>query len=76
MEKLFRHPMLRYAIKLLAAAAVGLIGGYLYYRLIGCANGSCAIASDPVNSTLYGGAIGLILGLGFISSPRAGKSAH
>ena len=70
MEKLFHRPLLRYAAKVLAAAAVGLAGGYLYYRLVGCANGTCAIASDPVNSTLYGGVIGLILGFGFVSFPK------
>jgi LytS/YehU family sensor histidine kinase len=34
--------------------ATGAIGGFLYYYFIGCANGTCAITSNPVNSTLYG----------------------
>lgn len=70
MEKLFRDPKLRYALKVLAAVLVGLGGGYLYYYFVGCANGTCAIVSDPVNSTLYGGVMGLILGLGFVKSPK------
>lgn len=37
---------------------LGAIGGYLYYYYIGCASGSCAISSKPVNSTLYGMVLG------------------
>jgi hypothetical protein len=36
----------------------GAIGGYLYYFYIGCASGTCAITSNPVNSTLYGAVMG------------------
>lgn len=31
----------------------GAIVGYLYYYFVGCASGTCAITSSPVNSTLY-----------------------
>ena len=41
---------------------VGLIAGYWYYSAIGCASGSCSITSNPVNSTLYGGLIGGLIG--------------
>lgn len=37
---------------------LGAIGGYLFYYYIGCASGSCAISSKPVNSTLYGMVLG------------------
>ncbi len=40
---------------------VGLIAGYLYYQQIGCASGTCAITSKPLNSTLYGGLMGGLL---------------
>ncbi|MFM2377189.1 MAG: hypothetical protein RLZZ165_2286 [Bacteroidota bacterium] len=41
----------------------GAAGGYLYYHFEGCASGSCAITSSPVNSTLYGAMMGgLLLG--------------
>lgn len=39
----------------------GAIGGYLYYYFVGCANGTCAITSNPVNSTLYGAMMGGLL---------------
>lgn len=37
---------------------VGAIGGYLYYHFVGCASGTCAITSKPLNSTLYGAFMG------------------
>ncbi len=39
----------------------GAIGGYLYYHFIGCYSGSCAITSQPLNSTVYGAFIGGLL---------------
>ena len=40
---------------------VGAIGGYLYYYFVGCASGTCAITSKPLNSTLYGAMMGGLL---------------
>ena len=42
-------------------AIIGAIGGYAYYYFIGCANGTCAISSKPINSSLYGAVMGGIL---------------
>ena len=44
---------------------VGAIGGYAYYYFVGCENGTCAITSKPLNSTLYGAMMGGILFSGF-----------
>lgn len=41
--------------------AMGAIGGYLYYYYVGCLDGSCAITSKPLNSTLYGAVMGGLL---------------
>jgi hypothetical protein len=49
---------------------VGAIAGYLYYFYIGCASGTCAITSKPLNSTLYGAAMGGLLFNMFIKSPK------
>ena len=43
------------------AVLLGFAAGYAYYYFIGCASGSCAITSNPVNSTLYGGLLGGLL---------------
>lgn len=45
----------------LLGIAAGALGGYLYYYFVGCAGGSCAITSSPVNSTLYGSVMGGLL---------------
>ncbi|MGE5551402.1 MAG: DUF6132 family protein [Bacteroidota bacterium] len=40
---------------------VGGIAGYLYYRLLGCASGSCPLTSNPVATVLFGVFMGLAL---------------
>lgn len=45
----------------IAGIIVGAIGGYLYYYFVGCASGTCAITSKPLNSTLYGAMMGALL---------------
>ncbi|MET6999888.1 DUF6132 family protein [Chitinophaga defluvii] len=40
---------------------IGAAAGYLYWKLIGCSTGSCAITANPINSTLYGAAMGGLL---------------
>ncbi len=49
---------------------VGAIAGYFYYFYIGCASGTCAITSKPLNSTLYGALMGGLLFNMFIKSPK------
>jgi hypothetical protein len=49
---------------------IGAIAGYLYYFYIGCASGTCAITSKPLNSTIYGSAMGGLLFNMFIKSPK------
>ena len=40
---------------------VGAIAGYAYYHYVGCASGTCAITSKPLNSSLYGALMGGLL---------------
>lgn len=40
--------------------AAGMVLGYLYYSLVGCASGTCPIFSSPFLTILYGGAMGWI----------------
>ncbi len=59
MKKLFNNNWLY-----LVGAVIGAIAGYFYWQQVGCASGTCAITSKPVNSTLYGALMGaLLLGL-------------
>lgn len=48
-------------LKNLAGLLVGIIGGYLYYHLVGCNSGGCAITSNPYMSILWGGLMGYLL---------------
>lgn len=45
----------------LLGIVLGAIAGYLYYNFVGCASGTCAITSSPVNSTIYGSVMGGLL---------------
>ncbi|MEN9684628.1 MAG: hypothetical protein RLZZ28_414 [Bacteroidota bacterium] len=38
----------------------GGITGFLYWKYIGCASGTCIISSKPVNSSLYGAIMGAL----------------
>lgn len=40
---------------------LGALSGFLYWKFIGCSTGSCAITSNPINSTLYGTVMGGLL---------------
>lgn len=51
----------RNTLKNLAGLLVGIVGGYLYYRLVGCNSGGCAITSNPYMSMLWGGLMGYLL---------------
>ncbi|MBS1508274.1 MAG: hypothetical protein JSS79_16665 [Bacteroidetes bacterium] len=39
-------------------AGIGLVGGFLYWKYVGCLSGTCPITSSPVNSSLYGAVMG------------------
>ncbi len=44
----------------IAGLVLGAVGGWCYWRFVGCASGNCAITSDPRNSSLYGAVMGLL----------------
>ena len=47
---------------LVAGALLGALGGYLYWKHVGCLTGTCPITSHPLNSTAYGAFMGGLLG--------------
>ena len=51
----------KYKVELIGIA-FGSIAGWCYWCFVGCASGTCAITSNPVNSSLYGALMGGILG--------------
>ena len=44
--------------RFMAGAALGTIAGFSYWQQVGCNSGTCAITSDPINSSIYGAVIG------------------
>ncbi len=44
-----------------AGIILGGIAGFVYYYNVGCASGSCGIASNPYSSILMGGLFGLFI---------------
>jgi len=49
---------------------VGAIGGFIYYLKVGCSSGSCAISSNPYISTVWGIAMGYLVGDMFNAKPK------
>lgn len=50
-------------VPMLSGLIVGAVGGFLYWKFIGCISGSCMITSSPVMSSLWGAIVGgLLLG--------------
>lgn len=48
-------------LKVLGGVVAGGTLGFLYYKVIGCSTGTCPITSNPINSTIYGALMGLML---------------
>ncbi len=46
----------------IAGLLIGIIGGYIYYRYIGCSSGGCAITSIPWLTMLWGAIAGYLIG--------------
>jgi hypothetical protein len=46
----------------IAFALLGAIGGFLYWKFVGCQSGTCPIKSVWYLTTLWGAALGYLLG--------------
>ncbi len=55
MKKLFNENKLY-----VFGAIAGAIGGFMYWKFVGCSSGTCMITSSPRNSTLYFALMGAI----------------
>ena len=61
--------LLKHWLKI-AGAAVGALGGYLYYVYVGCVTGTCPITSNPYMSIIYGSVMGLLFFDLFKKNPK------
>ncbi|HMN89248.1 MAG TPA: DUF6132 family protein [Saprospiraceae bacterium] len=44
----------------LVGLLLGAVAGWAYWYYVGCQSGTCTITSRPLNSTLYGAAMGAL----------------
>lgn len=47
---------------MMVGGTIGGVLGFLYYRLVGCSTGACPLTRNPYVSTLYGIALGILIG--------------
>jgi len=59
------NKIIRYA-SMGGIGVLGVVAGYAYYKYVGCASGTCAITSNPIISSIYGGIMGILLANTFI----------
>ena len=45
----------------LLGIVLGVLGGYLYWKFVGCSSGTCPITSSPIYSSIWEGMIGGLL---------------
>lgn len=45
----------------IVGVGIGSIAGFLYWKYVGCVNGTCPITSSPTSSTIYGALMGGLL---------------
>jgi xanthosine utilization system XapX-like protein len=55
---------------------VGLIGGYAYWKFIGCTSGTCPLTSNWYNSTLIGGVFGYLISDSFQKKTEISKDTE
>ena len=67
--------MLKYII---GALIGGIVGYFVFYKLIGCSNGTCPITANPYFSTAYGVVLGILLAsvIAFPTTPVSKDAAQ
>lgn len=63
-------------ILVISGMLIGALAGFLYWRFVGCVSGTCAITSNPVNSTIYGFVTGGLIFSIFKKDERKLKKAE
>jgi len=49
-------------LPIIIGAVVGGVGGFFFYRYVGCKSGACMITGNPYLSTIYGMLMGGLVG--------------
>lgn len=53
---------IRNNIVTIAGFGAGMVGGFLYWKYVGCASGTCPLTSNWMIMLVYGGVTGSLLG--------------
>lgn len=61
---------------LIIGSILGAVGGYMYWKYVGCLNGSCAITGSALNSTLYFAFLGAVMLSFFKNTKKKGESGR
>lgn len=61
-------------IKWIIAIVIGAGVGFSYWYFIGCNSGTCAITSSPINSSIYGGLMGILILNSFLKPDKSATS--
>ena len=57
-------------------SVIGALGGFLYWKYVGCISGTCAIWSNPLKATLYGALMGGLLLMAFVPDSTKVKTPN
>ena len=53
--------LVKRGLTVIIGVIAGATTGYFYWEFVGCNTGTCAITSNPYNSTIYGAVMGGLL---------------
>lgn len=70
---MFRSFIYKHKLSLLLGGiglVLGALAGFLYWKFVGCISGTCAIWTNPIRSTLYGGMLGMLILLMFVPDTK------
>lgn len=61
-KKILSHLRRHFVLKHWLGILLGITGGFIYYRTVGCSTGACPIQSNPWLTMLWGGMMGYLIG--------------
>jgi H+/Cl- antiporter ClcA len=68
--------MTRTYVLIITGAAIGALAGWLYWKYVGCASGTCPITARPLSSSLYGALLGALLFYNFTPAKKKDNTSQ
>ena len=57
--------LMKHSVGSIIGFTTGGIGGFIYYKTVGCSTGACAITSNPYLTIIWGSLLGYLIGSSF-----------